>query len=62
MIAKDFCLSVKAEILIMKEQNERIKLTKRQIKLVDFYNNHENESYQLKDSVLRQFRIIKKEL
>lgn len=57
---RSFILSVIAEILIMKEQNARIKSVKRQIKLANFYNKHEKESYYSKDSVLRQLQIIKK--
>lgn len=57
---RSFILSVIAEILIMKEQNARIKSLKQQIKLVDFYNKHEKESYYSKDSVLKHLQIIKK--
>lgn len=44
----------------LKEQSARIKAVKRQIKLADFYNKYESESYQSKDSVLRQLQTIKK--
>lgn len=57
---RSFILSVIAEILIMKEQNARIKSAKRQIKLVDFYNKHEKESYYSKDSTLKHLQTIKK--
>ncbi len=55
-----FILSVIAELLIMREQQARIKSIKRQIKLADFYNKHENESYYSKDSLLKHLLIIKK--
>nr|WP_305182123.1 hypothetical protein [uncultured Schaedlerella sp.] len=57
---KDFFLSLRAEILILKEQNARIKAVKQQIKLANFYNKYENELYRSKSSVLRQLQIIKK--
>lgn len=56
---RSFILSVIAEILIMKEQNARMKHVKRQIKLADFYNKHEKESYYSKDFVLRQLQILR---
>ena len=55
-----FILSVIAELLIMREQQARMKSIKRQIKLADFYNKHENESYYSKDSLLKHLLIIKK--
>lgn len=57
---RSFILSVIAEILIIKEQKARIKSVKRQIRLADFYNEHESEFYFTKDSVLKHLQIIKK--
>lgn len=54
-----FILSIIAELLIMREQQARIKLIKRQIKLADFYDKHKNESYYSKDSLLKHMLIIK---
>lgn len=57
---RSFILSVIAEILIIKEQNARIKSVRRQIRLANFYNKHESESYFSKDSALKHLQIIKK--
>lgn len=57
---KKFILSVIAEILIIKEQNARIKSVKRQKELAKFYNKHKSESYSSKDSVLKHLQIIEK--
>lgn len=59
---KSLFLSLRALMLIGREQSAREKMYKRREKLIDFYNKYETETYEMKDLVVGQLRLFKKEL
>lgn len=56
---KNLFLSLRALILIAKEQNARQKMYNYQIKIIDFYHKHKDKEYDMQELVKGQVFLFK---
>lgn len=59
---RNLFLSLRATILIAKEQSARQKMYERQIKIVDFYVKNKKYDYDMKELTEGQVRLFKREI